>query len=211
MYLSAWQRWYRFLPQDNRKAGVLVYLHHWRDGCLQCCTPSHSRCSNPTVWQDLRRWYIPVGVTEMWRVIVLWRSFSAQMSLNSKLRSFCTLKRRLTTPSSTSHLVFPLTPMQPSKNWEGLHSCQKQHKERLEATLMRSLGYFCWNVLTCTSFHSGSFSRLTTTFTCCPSFQELPSPLSSSNISKSQQRISTVYNNARFLWKIPHFLKLKSL
>ncbi len=168
-------------------AEVLVYLHHWHDGCLQCCTPSHCQCSDPTVWQDLRRWYIP-GDKNMCFFI----RFRLKC-LNSKLKFFFfTLKSRLTTPSRTSHLVFPLTPMQPSKNWEGLHSCQKQNKEVFEVTLMRSLSYFCWK--SCTSFHSRPFSRLTTTFTCCPSFQELPSPLSSSNISIIQQRIYIIYN-----------------
>lgn len=44
-------------------------------------------------------------------------------------RSDCcviTLKRRRTTPSRTSHLVLPLTPMQPIRKWRSRPSCDKE-------------------------------------------------------------------------------------
>lgn len=37
------------------------------------------------------------------------------LKINSKIFAQLTLKRRLITPSKTSHLVFPLTPMDPIK------------------------------------------------------------------------------------------------
>lgn len=118
---------------------------------------------------------------------------------------FClfTLKRRRTTPSKTSHLVLPLTPMQPIKNWRGCPPCNGETQPVLDyrrpAGTIRTSRIFKAGL---TSPHFLASSRLTTIFTWRPSFLIPPSPpVSSSSMSDRKAEQSQTPVGTDLVWR----------
>ena len=70
-----------------------------------------------------------------------------------------TLKSRRTTPSRTSHLVLPLTPMQPIRKWRGRPSCDGKKKNMLDFSCQEVYNFWVW----------ARFSQQVSPLpTCCP-------------------------------------------
>lgn len=108
-----------------------------------------------------------------------------------------TLKRRRTTPSRTSHLVLPLTPMQPIRKCRGRASCDGKIKKieytkSLQIKLKPKNNQKSVCYISLTSPHLLSSSKLTTILTCRPSFLPPSPPVSSSNMSDRKTTLHVI-------------------